>query len=88
MIKNTFKFIIILTVGAGLYFIVFSYFSESNKEMINKNRVIIDSKIKENTFNLPVLKNDTDNIIEFNSELNNTNNKIKRNFWDLFKINE
>ena len=88
MIKNTFKFIIILTVGAGLYFIVFSYFSDSNKEMINKNRVIIDSKIKENTFNLPVLKNDTDNIIEFNSELNNTNNKIKRNFWDLFKINE
>ena len=88
MIKNNFKFIIILTVGAGLYFIVFSYFSESNKKKINKNSVIIDSKIKENTFNLPVLKNDTDNIIEFNSELNNTNNKIKRNFWDLFKINE
>ena len=88
MIKNIFKVFVFLILGVSFYLLIFTYFSETNKNKINKNRVIIDSKIKSNASNLPVLENDTDNIIEFNSELNNTENKIKRNFWDLLKINE
>tara|TARA_B100001029_G_C15021031_1_gene430568 strand:+ start:257 stop:523 length:267 start_codon:yes stop_codon:yes gene_type:complete len=88
MIKNIFKVVVFLILGVSFYLLIFTYFSETNKNKINKNRVIIDSKIKSNASNLPVLENDTDNIIEFNSELNNTENKIKRNFWDLLKINE
>ena len=87
MIKNIFKVVVFLILGVSFYLLIFTYFSETNKNKINKNRVIIDSKIKSNASNLPVLENDTDNIIEFNSELNNTENKIKRNFWDLLKIN-
>ena len=34
---------------------------------------------------LPVLLNDTNNVIEFNSGFKEKNNKIKRNFWKLFK---
>ena len=88
MIKNIFKVVVFLILGVSFYLLIFTYFSETNKNKINKNRVIIDSKIKSNASNLPVLENDTDNIIEFNSELNNTENKIKRNFWNLLKINE
>jgi hypothetical protein len=34
---------------------------------------------------LPILKNDTNDIIEFNSGYNEDITKIKRNFWNLFK---
>ena len=33
-------------------------------------------------------KNDTQDVIEFNSGYRNENNKKKRNFWNLFKKND
>ena len=50
------------------------YISNNNREKINFNRT-----------NIPLLKNDTDNVIEFNSGYNDKDNKVKRNFWNLFK---
>ena len=41
---------------------------------------IIDQQ--ENTSNLPILDNDTNNVIEFNSGYN-MDNKKKRSFWNL-----
>ena len=36
--------------------------------------------------NIPVLKNDTNNVISFNSGYEETGkNTFKRNFWELFK---
>ena len=61
------------------------YISNNNREKINFNRTNIYSKIKDNLSNLPLLKNDTDNVIEFNSGYNDKDNKVKRNFWNLFK---
>ena len=61
------------------------YISNNNREKINSNRTNIYSKIKDNLSNLPLLKNDTDNVIEFNSGYNDKDNKVKRNFWNLFK---
>lgn len=61
------------------------YLSNNNREKINSNRTNIYSKIKDNLSNLPLLKNDTDNVIEFNSGYNDRDNKVKRNFWNLFK---
>ena len=37
---------------------------------------------------LPILDNDTNNVIEFNTGFENENNKKKRSFWELFKKNE
>ena len=45
-------------------------------------------KIEERLLTLPILKNDTYNVIEFNSGYDTNNNKIKRNFWNLFKKND
>ena len=61
------------------------YISNNNREKINFNRTNIYSKIKDNLSNLPLLKNDTDYVIEFNSGYNDRDNNVKRNFWNLFK---
>ena len=46
---------------------------------------MISEKIKKNMTELPVLSNNTNNVIEFNSGYENESNKIERNFWRLFK---
>ncbi len=69
---------------------VYEYYS-SNKNIKHKNfnRNNIDQILKDKVNNIPVLLNDTDNVIEFNNSIDNeTNNEKKRNFWNLLKINE
>jgi len=85
MIKNFFSILIFLFVFLFIFFIISTYVSEKNKKKINLNRTNIYSKIENKLSNLPLLKNDTQNIIEFNSGYDDDNNKIKRNFWNLFK---
>ena len=68
----------------------FKYYS-SNKNLSNKNynRLNIDQIINEKINNLPILDNDTNNVVEFNDSLDDEiNNNKKRNFWDLFKKDE
>ena len=75
-----------------MIFIFFSYiyiFYSSNKNLESKkfNRSNIDQIINKKITNLPILKNDTDNIIEFNDGLTNDINKHKpRSFWNLLKF--
>jgi hypothetical protein len=42
-------------------------------------------KIQNNYYELPILVNDTDDVIEFNFGIENKKHKIERNFWKLFK---
>ena len=70
------------------FFSVYNYYS-SNKNIknINLNRSSFDETLKNKILNLPVLDNDTNDVIEFNSS---PSDEIKddeqRNFWDLLKI--
>ena len=78
-------FMIILTIF--FIFITFRYYS-SNQNISHKdyNRVNIDEILKEKLDNLPVLKSDTNNVIEFNNSLENKiNDNKKRSFWDLLR---
>ena len=71
-------------------FLIFKYYS-SNKNLSNKNynRLNIDQIINEKINNLPILDNDTNNVVEFNDSFDDEiNNNKKRNFWDLFKKDE
>ena len=66
---------------------VFKYYS-SNKNIKNKefNRNKIDQILDDKISNLPILKNDTDNVIEFNDGFSNEiKNDKPRNFWNLLK---
>jgi len=70
------------------FFSVFSFYSSNkNLELKKFNRTNIDQIINKKISNLPVLKNDTNNVIEFNDGFSN---KIKsdkpRSFWNLLKF--
>ena len=45
------------------------YSSDKNIKSINQNRSNTDIILKSKISNIPILKNDTDNIIEFNSSV-------------------
>ena len=73
-----------------LFFFINIYnFYSSNKNLETKefNRNNIDQIINKKISNLPILKNDTDNVIEFNDGFSNEiqNNK-PRSFWNLLKF--
>jgi hypothetical protein len=85
MIKviNILLFLIIII----FFFITFKYYSSNNNiEAKSFNRQNIDKIINTKISNLPVLKNDTNNVIEFNDGFNNKKkNDIPRSFWNLLK---
>jgi len=88
MIKNIFSVFILLFLAIFFYFVFNTYFS-MNKEIQNKtSRKSIIQTIENNFNRLPILVNDTNDVIEFNSGFENENTKIKRNFWKLFEKND
>ena len=72
-----------------MFFILFIYnYYSSNKNINTKNfnRLNIDQLLKEKISELPVLDNDTANVIEFNDSLKTEfENEKKRSFWNLLK---
>ena len=82
MFKNLF---LVAIVFLFFYFVFDEYNSDSNKAIINKNRLNIENTLLEEKKNLTILPNDTNNVIEYNSGFTNTPKKTKRNFWDLLK---
>ncbi|MBD1138162.1 hypothetical protein IDH18_00955 [Pelagibacterales bacterium SAG-MED41] len=73
-----------------LFFFINIYnFYSSNKNLETKefNRNNIDQIINKKISNLPILKNDTDNVIEFNDGFSNEiQNDKPRSFWNLLKF--
>lgn len=84
-VLTIFQFLIIIS-----FFLLtnFYYFSDKNVEKINKNRVNLSSKISKSLDELPVLINDTNNIIEYQNNDTNLEKIKKRSFWDLLNSNE
>ena len=80
-IKNIFY------LASFLIFIILTirfYFSEQNIKETNKSRSLYSVKLNNNTQNLPLLKNDTNNIIEYINDVEvYKKNKKKYTFWDL-----
>ena len=71
------------------FFILFIYnYYSSNKNINTKsfNRLNVDQLLKEKISELPVLDNDTANVIEFNDSIETEfDNEKKRSFWNLLK---
>ena len=87
MIKEI-KYLIFLIV-ISLFFIltIRFYISDTNKKNSYRSLNSIDEKINEYSQNLPVLEDDTKNIIEYVEQSNNKK-KRKFNFWKLLESNE
>ena len=78
-IKNVF-FLIIFFIF--IFLISKYYFSEQNIIFINQSRSSYETSLGNDKNNLPVLKNDTNNIIIYVSDLENFKNKRKKRFWE------
>ena len=80
-IKNIFY------LASFLIFIVLTtryYFSDQNIRETNKSRSFYSVKLNNNAQNLPLLKNDTNNIIEYINDVEVYKKKKKKyTFWDL-----
>ena len=62
------------------------YFSDQNVVKTNKSRTFYSVKLNEKTLNLPLLKNDTSDIIEYRNDIEvYKKNKKTYIFWDLIK---
>ena len=84
-IKNIFyliSYIIFIT------FIIVFYFSDENIRSINKSRSLSYVKFNKKIKNLPLLENDTANIIEYTKDSEARKKKKKYyKFFDLIKDN-
>ena len=84
MLKFFTNFLFFLIV-LGFFFKIFEFYNSNVYiDRIIANRGNIEKLILEKNYKIPILKNDTDNVIEFNSGFQNEEKKLKRKFWDLF----
>ena len=82
-------FNIFLSILIIIFFFNIYRFYSSNKNLESKefNRSNINQIIYKKISNLPILKNDTENVIEFNDGFfNKIKNENLRSFWDLLKF--
>ena len=85
MYKKIITSIQLLLIISLFTFIITVYFSKDLSIKINQNRASYSKIIKNKASEIPLLKNDTNNVIYFNLE-DNVEKKIKkRHFWNLLK---
>jgi len=84
MLKEIKYLIFIVIILLFLFFTGKYYFSDENIKKSYRSQNNIDEKIKIYSKNLPILKNDTNNIIEYVKQ-SDKKKKKKFNFWKLLE---
>ena len=84
-ISNTF-FLIILFLF--IFLVTKHYFSEKNIIFTGKSRTSYSLMASKRIENLPVLKNDTNNIIIYKNDLEEFKKKRKERFWEKLISNK
>ena len=83
------SFIYTIILGSFLFFVILVgnfYFSEQNIILVNKSKSFDSENAFNKIKNLPLLKKDTSDIIEYKSDLEDyKKNKKKYTFWDLIR---
>mgnify|MGYP001442795138 FL=1 len=87
MLKEIKYLIFVFIICIFLFLTGKYYFSDSNKKNSYRSLNTIDEKIIIFTEKLPVLEDDTKNIIEY-AEQSKSKKKKKFNFWKLLDSNE
>ena len=84
MLKEIKYLIFVVIIILFLFFTGKYYFSNENIKNSYRSYKNIDEKIKVYSKNLPLLKNDTENIIEYVKQTDKKKKK-KFNFWRLLE---
>ena len=87
MIKEVKYLIYIFIIILFVFFTGKYYFSDTNKKNSYRSLITIDEKINSYAEKLPILEDDTKNIIEY-VEQSNIKKRKKFNFWKLLEFNE
>ena len=88
MIKRIKIFFLTAFCLFSFFLIIQYYFSEKNIILINKMRSSYDATQKNENNKLPLLKNDTKNIIVYIDDLENFKKERKKRFWENLISNE
>ena len=87
MVKEIKYFIFVLLILLFLFLTGRYYFSDTNKKNSYRSLSSNNQKIETYSKNLPILEDDTKDIIEYVEKSNNKKKK-KFNFWKLLENNE
>ena len=78
-IKNT-LFLIIFSIF--IFLVIKHYFSDENVIFTNKSRSSYALQVNIDNKSLPILKNDTNNIIIYKNDVEEFTKKRKKRFWE------
>ena len=84
MLKEIKYLLFVIIISLFLFFTGKYYFSDENIKKSYRSQKNIDEKIKIYAENLPILENDTKNIIEYVKQTDKKKKK-KFNFWKLLE---
>ena len=86
MIKEIKYLVFTIIISLFLFFTIRYYFSDNNEKRNYRSLNQINQKLNNYAKKLPILENDTQNIIQY-VEQNNTKKK-KYKFWKLLEPND
>ena len=87
MLKEIKYLIFIILIFLFIFFVGKYYFSDANRKNSFRSLNNINYRIELYAQKLPILEDDSKNIIEYIEQINNKQKK-KFNFWKLLETNE
>ena len=88
MLKEVKYVVYLLIIFFFIFFVIKFYLSENNIKWSNKVILQYQNISDKKFISLPIIKDDTNDIIEYTNEIEEFRNKKQRKFWDLLKTNE
>ncbi len=88
MLKEVKYVVYLFTIFFFIFFVIKFYLSENNIKRSNRIILQYQNELNNKFTNLPIIKDDTNNIIEYTNEIEEFKNKKQRKFWDLLKTSE
>ena len=83
MYKEVKYLLYLLTIFFSIFFVIKFYLSENNVKRSKKVILQYQNELDKKFSNLPIIKNDTNNIIEYQNEVEEFKNKKSRIWWKL-----
>jgi hypothetical protein len=88
MLKEIKYLVYLLTIFFFIFFVIKFYLSENNIKWSNKVILQYQNTLDIKFIGLPIIKDDTNDIIEYTNEIEDFKNRKQRKFWDLLKTSE
>ena len=88
MFKEVKYVVYLFTIFFSIFFVINFYLSENNIKKTNKVILQYQNELDNKFSDLPIIKDDTNDIIEYTNEIEEFKNKKQRKYWELLKINE